>query len=101
MFTCGLLRSNFSFAIACLLPPLSSSASVSLGSLVGAHDQDRTGDLVLTKDALYRLSYVGAWNVPAPPRLQPPPSRVPILRMERATGFEPATSSLEGWSSTS
>ena len=25
----------------------------------GAHDQDRTGDLVLTKDALYRLSYVG------------------------------------------
>jgi hypothetical protein len=29
----------------------------------GAHDQDRTGDLVLTKDALYRLSYVG-W-VPA------------------------------------
>jgi hypothetical protein len=27
--------------------------------LDGAHDQDRTGDLVLTKDALYRLSYVG------------------------------------------
>ena len=26
-----------------------------------AHDQDRTGDLVLTKDALYRLSYVG-WD---------------------------------------
>jgi hypothetical protein len=28
----------------------------------GAHDQDRTGDLVLTKDALYRLSYVGVEN---------------------------------------
>ena len=25
----------------------------------GAHDQDRTGDLILTKDALYRLSYAG------------------------------------------
>jgi hypothetical protein len=25
----------------------------------GAHDQDRTGDLVLTKDVLYQLSYVG------------------------------------------
>ena len=25
----------------------------------GAHDQIRTGDLVLTKNALYRLSYVG------------------------------------------
>jgi len=26
----------------------------------GAHDRIRTGDLVLTKDTLYRLSYVGA-----------------------------------------
>jgi hypothetical protein len=25
----------------------------------GAHDQDRTGDLILTKDVLYQLSYVG------------------------------------------
>ncbi len=25
----------------------------------GAHDRDRTGDLVLTKDVLYQLSYVG------------------------------------------
>ncbi len=31
-------------------------------SAFGAHDQDRTGDLVLTKDALCRLSYVGARN---------------------------------------
>ena len=28
-------------------------------NLNGAHDQDRTGDLILTKDVLYRLSYVG------------------------------------------
>ena len=26
----------------------------------GAHDRIRTGDLVLTKDTLYHLSYVGA-----------------------------------------
>ncbi len=44
----------------------------------GAHDQDRTDDLVLTKDALYRLSYVGSKN------------------LERETGLEPATNSLEG-----
>ena len=26
----------------------------------GAHDQDRTDDLVLTKDVLYQLSYMGS-----------------------------------------
>ena len=35
--------------------------------LYGAHDQDRTGDLVLTKDALYRLSYVGQSPVNSAP----------------------------------
>ena len=30
----------------------------------GAHDRDRTGDLVLTKDVLYRLSYVGTLQIP-------------------------------------
>ena len=30
-----------------------------LSSKTGAHDRNRTGDLVLTKDVLYRLSYVG------------------------------------------
>ena len=47
----------------------------------GAHDADRTHDLVLTKDVLYQLSYVGT-------RFYRP--------MERATRFELATSSLEG-----
>ena len=28
-------------------------------ALLGAHDADRTRDLVLTKDVLYQLSYVG------------------------------------------
>ena len=49
-------------------------------AISGAHDQDRTGDLVLTKDALCRLSYVG-------------------LNLERETGLEPATNSLEGYDS--
>ena len=48
----------------------------------GAHDQDRTGDLVLTKDALCRLSYVGLDKI-----------------LERETGLEPATNSLEGYDS--
>ena len=41
----------------------------------GAHDRTRTGDLFLTKEVLYLLSYVGG---------------------ERETGLEPATLSLEG-----
>jgi hypothetical protein len=48
----------------------------------GAHDRIRTGDLILTKDVLYRLSYVGLVSSP--------------VSMERETGFEPAALSLEG-----
>jgi hypothetical protein len=51
----------------------------------GAHDRIRTGDLVLTKDTLCRLSYVGAYATriigpplppfkPAAPRLQRTPA---------------------------
>ena len=85
-FTCGLLRSNFSLAMssrplstlrvrscACALPTVAaidrSADSLSLGawtavstgvaSGAGADDQNRTGDLVLTKDALCQLSYIG------------------------------------------
>ena len=51
------------------------------GALCRAHDRDRTGDLILTKDVLCRLSYVSVLH----------------LRIsERETGLEPATSSLEG-----
>ena len=45
----------------------------------GAHIRTRTGDLILTKDVLYLLSYVGAG-----------------CTLERETGLEPATLSLEG-----
>src|SRR3954462_3005821 len=47
--TCGLLRSNFSLAMSAILAL----------SCDGADVQDRTGDLVLTKDALCQLSYIG------------------------------------------
>ena len=39
----------------------------------GAHTRIRTGDLVLTKNALYRLSYVGRW--PAMPNASSGDSR--------------------------
>ena len=50
--------------------PLSYSRSINLKSerllfppsVNGAHDQDRTGDLVLTKDVLCQLSYVGRFG---------------------------------------
>ena len=62
----------------------------------GADDQDRTGDLVLTKDVLCQLSYIGlrllrSWRSGRRER-----SGV----VERETGIEPATNSLEGCDST-
>lgn len=63
-----------------------------------ADDRDWTGDLVLTKDVLYQLSYISfkffkdrkyaKLNIFTP------------LRNERETGLEPATNSLEGCDST-
>jgi hypothetical protein len=51
-----------------------------------ARDRDRTGDLILTKDALYRLSYASDIS----------PGFRFWFRVKRATGLEPATLSLEG-----
>jgi hypothetical protein len=100
-----------------------------------AHDGNRTHDLFLTKEVLYRLSYVGVFPfkpaslvtqlADSPVRLRcgdsAPPndqgSALPtelrgriaavaknqssiIPKMERETGFEPATPSLEGSRST-
>ena len=47
----------------------------------GAHDRDRTGDLVLTKDVLYQLSYVGR-------RLR----ELGYVALERVMGIEPTSS---------
>ena len=57
-FTCGLLRSNFSLAMSAILVVLSVPFALARRA-AGADDQDRTGDLVLTKDALCQLSYIG------------------------------------------
>jgi hypothetical protein len=66
--------------------------STRAGSLLpcGAHDGNRTHDLFLTKEVLYRLSYVGARFA----------FRLRAGGMERETGLEPATPSLEGSRST-
>src|SRR5579859_5848548 len=44
---------------------------------LGAHARIRTGDLFLTKEMLYRLSYVGGRNAKRlpEPHSRPPPSR--------------------------
>jgi hypothetical protein len=57
----------------------------------GAHDGNRTHDLFLTKEVLYRLSYVGLRAIIA---------QKILVRLERETGLEPATPSLEGSRST-
>ena len=88
----------------------------------GADDQDRTGDLVLTKDVLCQLSYIGLRACGASAdesachrrrildrtrgslAYQPKPARhtkqLLERRLERETGIEPATNSLEGCDST-
>jgi hypothetical protein len=63
-----------------------------------AQERDRTADLVLTKDVLYRLSYLG---IPVSGREQSRPSVIAAIdKLERETGLEPATPSLEGSRST-
>ena len=51
-------------------------------------------NLILTKDALYQLSYLGSASQPDLLPALSLPFRATIL--ERETGFEPATLSLEG-----
>ncbi len=51
-------------------------------------------NLFLTKEALYRLSYVG--SIPVIIQLFVHPERLLIFSLERETRFELATSSLEG-----
>ncbi len=55
-------------------------------------------NLFLTKEALYRLSYVGVLHNHTPRPTQLPGRNTTDL--ERETRLELATSSLEGWSST-
>ncbi len=61
-------------------------------AITGAHERDRTADLILTKDVLCQLSYMGDLNCYIRFKLLKPLEWL----MERETGFEPATPSLEG-----
>ena len=63
----------------------------------GADDRDRTGDLVLTKDALCQLSYIGLRAIGASADKS---ANLVWRSLERETGIEPATNSLEGCDST-
>ena len=78
-----------------MYPPCATSCS-------GADVQNRTGDLVLTKDALCQLSYIG--NLFSRQSSVFSRRSVANLRratvLERETGIEPATNSLEGCDST-
>ncbi len=86
------------------VPLRSELVTLSLHRRVGAHDQNRTDDLVLTKDALCRLSYVGVLffapresiplrSEPAAslPLFTPRPARVasPFLFPSRPIGPDP------------
>ena len=77
MFTCGFVRSNFSFAIAretslilCFYfrtsairmraaRPIPAPRPSPRTNYDGAHDQTRTDDPLLTMEVLYQLSYAG------------------------------------------
>jgi hypothetical protein len=61
---------------------------------MGANDQDRTGDLILTMDVLYQLSYIG-WLI-LQQNSKDSGTAAGTGLVERKTGLEPATLSLEG-----
>ena len=62
----------------------------------GADDQNRTGDLILTKDTLYRLSYISIWLRGLDLNQRPSgyePDGYQLLRPEilvEGEGFEPS-----------
>ena len=63
----------------------------------GADDQNRTGDLILTKDTLYRLSYISIWVRgldlnQRPPGYEPDelPTAPPRDKLVEREGFEPS-----------
>ena len=77
----------------------------SASAQIGAHDGIRTRDLFLTKEVLYRLSYMGIRCAAQPEsfsekRLAKIAASSHRKTLERETGLEPATPSLEGSRST-
>ena len=68
---------------------------VKFGNSNGAHDRTRTGDHMLTMHVLYQLSYAGSSLLRFGLFLRRA-SRPAVSILERETGVEPATFSLEG-----
>src|SRR5690348_8328158 len=75
-FTCGLVRSNLPFAMAKTSERLK-SPSVDECKKHGAHDWNRTNDLLLTKEVLYRLSYVSVVFLPSSVTARNRPASMP------------------------
>ena len=61
----------------------------------GAHEQTRTVDPLLTMEVLYQLSYAGLSAIVRALSRDARPTYA-VYKLERETGFEPATLSLEG-----
>src|SRR5690606_15383785 len=103
-FTCGLVRSNLPLDMAAYLAdvcvwvtsvggPAAGACRAPCGNPAnsGAHEWNRTIDLLLTKEVLYRLSYVSTGNLFSEPRGR---------RNGAGDGNRTRTISLEGWGST-
>jgi len=65
----------------------------------GAQNGIRTRDLILTKDVLCQLSYLGFAGSGAP-RARSAPNVTTVLQMEPTTGLEPGTGGLQNRCST-
>ena len=80
----------FLFTIKWLLCYFQSRTTDQFHSRSGAHNRNRTGDLFLTKEVLYRLRYVSKGTSSAPLALPFVKSIKKLL--ERVAGIEPAPS---------
>src|SRR5579872_6230591 len=93
-FTCGLVRSNFALDTVLLRFLLCCVSHCPLHiygvGRPGAHDRNRTGDLVLTKDVLCRLSYMG--DMQSVSLLTLEHTLNPASTLERVMGIEPTPS---------
>src|SRR2546425_8449703 len=99
MFTCGFVRSYFAFAITDLRWPRQSSRG-QWSPCPGLNRRPRPYQGRALPTELHGRVQSPKW--PPDPRRSSPPAKpwAPRYRLERETGFEPATPSLEGWRST-
>ena len=84
-----------SFSLFCVGAALAAIHAVSTlkpYALSGAHNRNRTDDLFLTKEVLYRLSYVGEAFSADPGFPTAAPSCIQAHDVERVVGIEPTSS---------